>query len=302
MEKRIRKHSLLTRDRQVIIKSMTENIITKDKFTIAEHRIKTKDGLHELYVQEWGNPAGQAIFHLHGGPGSGCDDSNKAIYNPKNHRVIFLDQRGSGKSKPAGSLKENTTDKLIDDIQQIILKLGLKKVNIYGRSWGSTLALCYAINYPDKVKTLIIGGVFLGTQPEIDWIEKAQFRTFYPEVEKEEKITPYTYAKLAIPTLKLDDRFQLPEREDFDENKFKIELHYTANNCFLPDNFILDNAGKIKSPVHIIQGRYDMMTPPINAYSLAQKLERGKIYWTIAGHAGSDRANYDVTKSVLENI
>ena len=276
--------------------------LTKDKHTIAEHTFKTEDGNHKLYVQEWGNPNGAPILFLHGGPGGGCADGHKRYFNSETHRVVLLDQRGSGNSKPYGSLKNNQTDYLVEDIELVRAKLGIQKWTIYGRSWGSTLALCYAIKNQKNTQRLIIGGIFLGEQEEADWIEKAMFRPFFPEIEEEAKITPYTYLKLAIPTLRIDDRYTMPAEEDIDKTPLEIELHYTKNGCFLPRNYILKHAPSLNVPVDIIQGRYDMMTPPVSAYKLHKKLPDSRLHWTIAGHAGSDRANYDITKALLSQI
>lgn len=281
---------------------MVDSGITADKYTIKEHRLKTEDGEHTLYVQEWGRQKGAPILFLHGGPGSGCSDSNKAYFDPAKHRVIFIDQRGCGKSRPYGSLKANNTQNLVADIELIRSKLGINKWSVMGRSWGSTLALCYAIAHASNLEKVIIGGIFLGTQTEIDWLEKGEFRTFFPEVEEQAKITPYSYLKLAIPTLRIDDRYSMPEQKDIDEIPLKIELFYTKNKCFLSENYLLASAGKIKAPIDIVQGRYDMMTPPKSAYALHQKLPDSRLHWTIAGHAGADRANYDVTKALLAQI
>lgn len=281
----------------------SDNGLSVDKFTIKEHRFKTNDASHTLYVQEWGNLNGAPVLFLHGGPGSGCNDGHKNYFDAEKHRVVFIDQRGSGKSRPYGSLENNTTEHLLDDIKLTRDRLEIEKwAAVHGRSWGSTLSLCYAIKYPDHIDKLIIGGIFLATKPEVEWLEKAEFRTFYPEVEEQKKITPYTYAKLVIPTVKIDDRYSMPDPEDFEEEKFKIELHYTKNGCFLPPDHILDNAPKLSMPVDIVQGRYDMMTPPVAAYKLHQKLQNSRLHWTIAGHAGSDRANYDVTKALLSQV
>jgi proline iminopeptidase len=276
--------------------------LSKDERTIAEHRIKTADGLHTLYVQEWGNPGGAPILFLHGGPGGGCDDGHKNYFDPKKHRVIFVDQRGAGNSKPYGSLESNNTQSLVSDLELIRKKLDIDKWSIAGRSWGSTLALCYAVEHTERIQKMIIGGVFLGAQDEVDWVEKGQFRMFFPEVGKQKHINPYTYLKLAAPTLRLDDRYSIPKKEDLDETALKIELFYTKNKCFLPEDYLLKNAKLLEIPVDIVQGRYDMMTPPKSAYGLHQKLSNSRIHWTIAGHAGSDRANYEVTKALLAQI
>lgn len=276
--------------------------LNKDTLTIAEHHFKTTDGFHTLYVQEWGNPKGVPVLYVHGGPGSGCSDKSKAIFNPNIHRVVLLDQRGAGNSTPYGSLKENTTQKLIEDIELVREKLEIDKWHLYGTSWGSTLSLCYGIAHTDRVASMIIGGVFLGSQEEVDWIEKAQFRTFFPEIEEEKEITPYTYLKLAMPTLRLDDRYSVPDEEDLDKVPLEIELHYTKNDCFLPKNHIIDNSSSLTMPIDIVQGRYDMMTPPVSAYKLYKKLSDSRIHWTIAGHSPGDRANYDITKALLSQL
>lgn len=276
--------------------------ITADKHTIAEHRIKTRDGHHTLYVQEWGNPKGAPVLFIHGGPGGGCDDGHKNYFDPDRHRVVFLDQRGCGKSQPYGSLKANNTENLILDLEIVRKKLNIIKWSLTGRSWGSTLALCYAVKHPEIIQRMIIGGIFLASQEEVDWIEKGKFRIFFPEVEEQKKIDTYTYLMLAIPTLRLDDRYSIPNRKDFDDTPVKIELYYTKNKCFLPPNHIINNAKNITIPVDIVQGRYDMMTPPKTAFALHQKLPDSRLHWTIAGHAGSDRANYDLTKALLSQL
>lgn len=281
---------------------MVDLSITSDKHTIKEHHLKTEDGKHTLYIQEWGQVKGAPILFLHGGPGNGCSDSNKAYFDPSRHHVIFIDQRGCGKSRPYGSLTANNTQSLVSDIELVRQKLGIEKWSVTGRSWGSTLALCYATEYTERIERMVIGGVFLASQTEVDWIEKGQFRTFFPEVDKQAEITPYAYLKLALPTLRIDDRYSMPERKDVDEAPLKIELFYTKNNCFLPENYILNNASKMKVPVDIVQGRYDMMTPPKSAYELHLRLPNSRLHWTIAGHSGSDRANYDVTKALLAQL
>ena len=284
---------------------MAQNI-TKDKFTITEHHFSTEDGLHKIYVQEWGNPEGEPVLFVHGGPGYYCTDRNKAVFDPEKHRVILVDQRGAGHSTPYGSLKENNTQKLVDDFELIRAKLKIDKWHLHGTSWGSTLSLVYAVHHPTAISSIITGGVFLGSAEEADWLNKGYFRRFYPEIDEsyvKDSYTPYELTRLHTATIKLDDRYSLPETEDFDEVPAKIELHYiNDNNCFLELDFILNNAHKLNIPVDIIQGRYDMMTPPKSAYELHQKLPNSNLHWTIAGHSASDRPNYDITRALLSQI
>jgi proline iminopeptidase len=280
--------------------------LNKDEFTITEHHFKTDDELHKLYVQEWGNPKGEPVLFVHGGPGYYCTDRNKSVFSPKKHRVIFVDQRGAGKSEPYGSLKENDTQKLVDDFDMIRRRLKIDKWHLHGTSWGSTLSLVYAINHPTIIKSIITGGVFLGSKEESDWLNKGYFRRFYPEISEKfvkKDYTPYELTRLHTATIKLDDRYALPEKEGFDEVPAKIEIHYiNNNNCFLPKDFILNNASKLTMPVEIVQGRYDMMTPPKAAYELHSKLPNSNLHWTIAGHSSSDRPNYDTTKALLSQL
>lgn len=279
--------------------------IAKDKFTIAEHHFQTENGSHKIYVQEWGSPSGVPILYVHGGPGYYCTDRSKAVFDPQKHRVIFVDQRGCGLSEPYGSLQENNTHKLIDDFELIREKFNISQWHLHGTSWGSTLSFVYAIHHPETIKSIITGGIFLGSKDEVDWLNKGYFRRFYPEIDEQfvkEKYNPFELARLHAATIKLDDRYTLPEKEDFDEVPAKIELHYTDNKFFLEKDHILNHAAKLIMPVEIVQGRYDMMTPPQAAWRLHQKLPNSSLHWTIAGHSSSDRANYDLTKALLLRI
>lgn len=284
--------------------------LTKDSLTIAEHRLATVDGLHKLYVQEWGNPKGVPIVFLHGGPGSGCDDKHKNYFDAKRHRVIFIDQRGAGNSQPYGSLKNNKTEYLVEDIELVRQKLGIKSWHVEGASWGSTLALCYAIAHPEAVKSLVILGIFLASTEEVEWITKGVYKNFYPEIHAQAKTEDLhydreddqrAYLETFIPLLGIDDRPK-PLPTEVDTTPAKIELYYMHHKFFLTDNHILDNAAKITCPVTIIQGRYDMVTPPINAYKLSKRLPDGRLHTTLTGHLPSDREAASVLKAVLSQL
>lgn len=284
--------------------------ISVDEFTIKEHRIKTLDGVHDLYVQEWGNKDGVPIIFLHGGPGVGCRDKFKVLFNPKKHRVIFLDQRGSGKSLPYGSLDQNTTPKLVEDIELVRQKLDIDNWHVHGTSWGSTLALCYAIKHQENILSMIIGGVWLCSKKEINWLIEGQYELFYPDAwerfkklnKKQGEIDFFAYSSAFIQLYRLDGRYFPLDKEKYDDTPLKIEFEYFKNNVFIPDNYILDNAADIKVPVSIVQGRYDIVTTPKYAYELNKKLPDGEIFWTIAGHSTSDRANYDTLKALISQI
>lgn len=303
--------------------------MNKDEFTISEQFLDVGDG-HKLYVQDWGNKnAKLPILMLHGGPGSGFKDTYKERYDPKQQRVIFFDQRGAGKSTPKGSLLNNTTEHLVEDIRKVIEYTKLKKFVIAGGSWGSCLALVFAIKYPKGIEAMVLGGIFTGTQKEIDHIDKGQFRDFFPDVwekyistvPKEYKNHPsayhynqlnnknaltrkksiYAHTMLEGSLCSLDDRFTPKNFEEFEPEGHGIEMYYLANKCFLPDKFIQKNAQKLKMPIWLVQGRYDMVCPPKTAFELNKNLPNSKIVWTTAGHS-NDRPNYDVARSLLLQI
>jgi proline iminopeptidase len=286
--------------------------MNKDQFVISEKMLDVGDG-HTLYIQEWGNPdTSTPIIFLHGGPGSQVKDKHKGAFDPKTQRVIFFDQRGCGKSTPYGSLENNTTDKLIEDITKIADAFSAKTFVLHGSSWGSTLALAYALKYPERVHALVIGGVFTGSKAEADWIDKGQFKTFFPDVWQayldrtpaehhsdpskyhfdkavngtadEQKLSGYAYDCLEGGVIQLNDRHEAEDFEEYDPAGIRLEMHYLSNGCFLPDRHILNNADKLNMPVHIVQGRYDMVCPPHTAYELHAKLPNSKLYWTLSGH------------------
>ena len=144
--------------------------------------MKTDDNLHSIYIEECGNKNGIPIIYLHGGPGGSIDSKNRRYFNPKKYRIILFDQRGSGKSKPKGFLKNNTTDYLIKDMEKIRNVLQIKKWIIYGGSCGSTLALIYAIKNNKNVLGLVLRGIFLGTKDEAYWAFNNSSKYFYPEL------------------------------------------------------------------------------------------------------------------------
>jgi proline iminopeptidase len=298
-----------------------------DEHTNREFFLDVGNG-HQLYVQDWGNPnAKDPVISLHGGPGSATKDNFKLRYSPEQHRVIFFDQRGCGKSLPYGSLEHNTTTDLIADIKTIITHFEFSSVVLAGGSWGACLALAFALKHPKLVKALVLQGIFTASQAEVDWIFKGQFRPFFPEVwERYLAATPKKHhddpsahhlknilsddegaahaSGLAVNSLEaavmtLDDRFTPPDPETFDPTYAKIFAHYFTNGSFMPDRYILDNAHKLTMPVWLVQGRYDMDCPPVTAYELDQKLPNSKLIFTIASHRGSERETHSVMRTIL---
>src|SRR3990167_1564683 len=303
--------------------------MNRDEFTIAEHHFKTTDGLHTLYVHEWGNPHGKPILYVHGYPGDGCKEKNKLFFDPKKFRVIFLDQRGAGKSVPSGSIDNNTMQYLLEDIEMVRTKLKIDKWAITGESWGSTLSLCYAIKHPDRVSRLIIGAIWLGTDSEFDWLFGGGWRDFFPDLwEQLLQNTPKRYhqnpgqyhlnnvfdpksktsnkslfelSNVEFSLVHMDEKKVPLNIDEFDVNGMKVEMHYLKNSCFIDNDHIIANADKLTMPINIIQGRYDMVCTPKNAYKLHQSLPNSTLTWTLDGHASS-RASSDVIGQTIKMI
>jgi proline iminopeptidase len=288
--------------------------MTPDGYTIEETHLDVGDG-HRLYVHDWGDlHAPVAVLSLHGGPGTACSDSHKEYFDGSRQRVVFFDQRGVGKSTPYGSLDHNTTAHLAEDMVKVLDHAGVEKAVIMGGSWGCCLALAFAIAHPDRVHALVLYGVMTGRQEEMDWLNGGRYRTFFPEVwqwyldrtppehhddpttyhferilgddDSASRESAYAYTTSDSAVMELDGRFKpAPFDEDFDPVPARIEAHYFTNSHFLPDEHILHNAQTLDMPVYLVQGRYDMICPPGNAYTLVSRLLRGELLWGISGHA-----------------
>ena len=254
-----------------------------------------RDG-HDLYFEECGKQTGRPILFLHGGPGAGIAPSHRRLFNPDRFRCVLFDQRGSGQSRPFASIESNTTDALIGDIEALRHHLGVDKFILFGGSWGSTLALAYAIAYPEHVESLILRGIFLGTADEVSWFlhdmgrffpeAHERFISFIPENEHDDILAAY-YQRLtsnnpavyqpaadrwasyetSCSTLRAGSRHMSGTAA---LSMARIEAHYFQHQCFMPDAHILSNIGRIKHlPAHIIQGRHDVICPPFTAQKLA---------------------------------
>lgn len=255
--------------------------------------------IHQLYVEECGNPKGKPIVFLHGGPGGGIRPKHRQLFDPKKFRIILFDQRGSGKSAPYAELRENTTWDLVDDLEKLREKLEIKNWVVFGGSWGSTLALAYAETYPKSVSGLILRGIFLCREEEIRWFYQygahfifpdfwKRYENVIPPEERGDMVTAY-YKRLTSPnkdiqmqaarewsmwegsTVKLlPDPDTMSHFEDIALAIARIECHYFYNKCwFRSDSQLLDDAHKIRHiPGVIIHGRYDVVCPIKNAFDL----------------------------------
>lgn len=286
--------------------------MNKDAFTNQELFIHV-DNDHKLYVVDWGNKSAKIpIIYLHGGPGGGVKDKSKNIFDPRIKRVIFFDQRGCGKSTPTGSRKNNTTDDSVKDITKIAKHLKITKFYLYGYSWGSTLALYYAIKYPEMLAGIIIGGVFSGSKNEI-FAMYEMAKIFYPDLwdkvlsdtpneyqndpiiyhfdkslngtKAEQKKSTYVLDYLESGLCEFDDRKEPDNYDEYNPLGMQIELSYLANSSFLPENYILDNVAKISVPTYIVQGRFDMVCSPNFAYKVSKLIPNSKLYLAVSNHA-----------------
>ncbi|OFZ31694.1 MAG: prolyl aminopeptidase [Bdellovibrionales bacterium RIFCSPHIGHO2_01_FULL_40_29] len=262
--------------------------------------LKVSD-LHTIYVEQCGNPKGRPVLFLHGGPGGGCNSDHRRFFDPAHYHIILFDQRGSGRSTPAAELKDNTTWDLVADIEKIRTHLNINDWIVFGGSWGSTLALAYAITHVEKVKGLILRGIFLCRPSEIKWFYQEgasqifpdaweKYFNHIPEAERGDFVTAY-YKRLThensdirLTAARIWSQWEAatsrlfvdPQSiEDFEEPVLalqfaRIECHYFINDSFFKtNNFLLENIEKIRHiPTAIVQGRYDVVCPVRSAWDL----------------------------------
>merc|ERR1719392_68948 len=258
--------------------------------------------LHTVYWEVSGNPTGVPVMVLHGGPGGGSQADYRRYFDPKSYRIIQMDQRGCGKSTPHAELEDNNTQALVGDIEKLRKFLGVDTWYVFGGSWGSTLSLTYAIFHPDRVKALMLRGIFMCRRSELLWFYQEgashifpdkfePYREHIPVEERGDLIAAY-YRRLTstegavrraaakewclwemgtsklIPDTKYIDK---ADNLDFAAAFSRIECHYFQNGIFLEEGFILKNVDKLsKIPMDIVQGRYDVVCPAKSAWELHQ--------------------------------
>ncbi len=282
--------------------------------------LKVSD-LHEIYYEESGNSKGKPVLFVHGGPGSGTGPDHRQLFNPQKYRIILFDQRGCGKSKPFGEMKENTTQHLVQDMEILRQHLNIDQWGLYGASWGSTLSLAYAEAYPEKVLTLILRGIFTCREQELTWLYQpegaahvfpeayAEFVNFIPKDERNNfrlayykrvmNDDPAVHIPASIAWFKWKhaamclepEEFEMPEKEDEFLAFARCEMHYFQKNGFLEESQLLENVDKITHiPTIIIQGRYDMVCPFKTAWELHKSLPKSElVICPMAGHSSKDR-------------
>lgn len=276
--------------------------------------------IHEIYYEVCGEDNGEPYLFVHGGPGAGFSENDKRFFDFKKHKVVFFDQRGSLKSKPFGCIEENTTQDLVDDINKLLVHLKIKKINIFGGSWGTTLSLVFAIQNPEKVKSLLLRGIFLGDKKSIDHYLNGGVENDFPDVWNRFKNNVPPSSNLEIPAYYLDKMLNgTPEekkffcyewvfyeisifKKDITENEIDViinqfpfeslaimEAHYLSNNCFIEDDFILNNTKALDDiPTNIIHGKYDAICPVEYAEKLHHKLKRSNYYIENCGHSDTE--------------
>ncbi len=281
--------------------------------------LEVGDG-HTLYVEEVGNPIGYPVIVLHGGPGGGCSPAMRRFFDPEKYRVILFDQRGCGRSRPHACVEANTTWHLVRDIEQIRTRLGLDRWIVFGGSWGATLALVYAQAHPSRVAWLVLRGVFLATQGELDWFYGGGAGRFWPDLwarfvepippeERADMIAAYhkrlfcgkraeevvharTWAGWENALASIENDGAVAESPaDYALAFSKLENHYFINKAFLgPDHQILANMARIAHvPGTIVQGRHDMICPPGTAWELHRAWPSSELHIIArAGHAVSE--------------
>lgn len=277
---------------------------------------------HEIYIEQSGDPNGEPVVVFHGGPGGGSSPFMRRFFDPQHYRIILFDQRGCGHSKPFSCVERNTTWDLVRDIEKIRDFLGIDRWIVFGGSWGATLGLIYAQAYPQIVSALVLRGVFLGREEELEWFYGGGAGRFWPELWQEfseaipknerhdlisayharlfcgDKTTEVEYAQLwygwenALASIETVGRLGAPNSEQ--AHAFaRLEAHYFKNRLFLSaEQEILKNMHKIQHIKGVVvQGRYDLICPPKSAYDLVSAWDDGRLIMVgKAGHAVSEHA------------
>ena len=285
------------------------------------------DERHTLYYEQCGNPEGKPVVLLHGGPGGGCSDKMRRFHDPEKYRIVLFDQRGSGRSTPHADLVDNTTWHLVEDIETLRVKLGIDRWQVFGGSWGSTLALAYAETHPKRVTELVLRGIFMLRRWELEWFYQEGASRLFPEAwEHYIKAIPVTERHDLISAFHRrltsdDDKTRLAAAkawsvwegatsflhidEDFANSHeapqfalafARIENHYFVNSGFFEvDDQLLRDAGNLADiPGVIVHGRYDVVCPVQNATDLHKAWPKSELVITPAsGHSAFEAETVD---------
>lgn len=278
------------------------------------------DPPHTMYWEQCGNPEGPAVVFLHGGPGAGATPTHRRFFDPAHYRIVIFDQRGAGRSVPLGTLVNNSTAHLVADIERLRGHLGIERWIVFGGSWGSTLGLAYAEAHAERVRALVLRGIFFCRRSEIEWFLHGirtifpepwrAFAGFLPEDERGDLLGNYyrrlTHADPAIhmPAARAWSVYEgacstlLPSPDTvaaFGEDRValglsRIEAHYFTHNLYAPETDLVAHLGPVRRvPATIVQGRYDMVCPIMNADELARAWPEAEyIVVPDAGHSAME--------------
>ena len=294
------------------------------------------DERHTLYWEQCGNPAGKPVVLLHGGPGAGCNAKMRRFHDPAKYRIVLFDQRGAGRSTPHADLVDNTTWNLVADIEQLRELLGIERWQVFGGSWGATLALAYAETHPQRVTELVLRGIFMLRRWELEWFYQEGASRLFPEAwehylsaipegERDDLIsafhrrltsddeatrlaaakawsiweggTSYLHIDPNYTTTHGDPRFALPFA--------RIENHYFVNKGFFEaDDQLLRDVHRIQDiPGVIVHGRYDVVCPVQSAWELHRAWPKGELRISAAsGHSGFEAENIDALVAATDRF
>ena len=288
------------------------------------------DNRHQLYVEEVGNPAGIPALFLHGGPGAGCEPYHRRFFNPDLYRVVLFDQRGCGRSIPHASVVGNTTWDLVADIERIREELGIERWLLFGGSWGSTLSLAYAQTHPQRVAAMVLRGIFLCRNKEIEWFYQSGASQVFPDYwedflapipEHEQDNLLHAYHRRLVgddeitrmaaakswsvwegrtaslhPNQAVVGFFSDPHTA---LSLARIEAHYFVNHAFLRPNQLLKDAVQLEGiPGVIVQGRYDIICPMDSAWQLSRAWPGSEL--VIVPDAGHSAAEPGIRSALIE--
>lgn len=293
---------------------------------------------HEIYVETVGRADGIPAVYLHGGPGSGCQPDHRRLFDPQRFHAVLFDQRGAGRSHPRGSRDANTLPHLIADMEAIRETLGIERWLVAGGSWGATLALAYAQRHPDRVSGIVLRATFLGTRAELEWSFLGGLPRFYPDLHDDflnllppqERNTPLEsyWRRILDPDpaihgpaawawhdterilsqvrpsrVRLDLASIRHGRRGLPATPF-MEAHYFSNDCFLAPDQLMRDAGRLKGiPGTIVQGRYDLLCPPMTAHALAAAWPDARIQVVdSAGHSLHDPGVAEAVRAAIDEI
>jgi proline iminopeptidase len=289
------------------------------------------DARHRLHYEQCGNPSGKPVVLLHGGPGAGCGPKMRRFHDPRHYRIVLFDQRGAGRSTPHADLVDNTTAHLVADIEALRVHLGIERWQVFGGSWGSTLALAYAQAHPERVTELVLRGIFLLRRWELEWFYQQGTSRLFPDAwqhyldgipaaEHGDLISAYhrrlTHADPAVRLaaarrwsvweaatsfLRQDPDFMAGHAEEAFALAFaRIESHYFVHGGFFEcDGQLLRDAHRIRHiPGTIVHGRYDVVCPVQNAWDLKAAWPEAKLI--IAPTAGHSAFEPEIASALVE--